>query len=67
MREVSKKEFHESVGSQDACISIDRDCKYPYTILFELRWSHKLVGKIVNSYTDNIENNYPIVNKYYLP
>ncbi len=67
MREVSKKEFHESVGSQDAYIRIDSDCKYPCTILFRLRRRHKLVGKIVNLYIDNIENNHPKENKYYLP
>lgn len=66
MKEVTKDEFFNFVGPQDACVSVENPYKYPYTSLFKLRHNRKLVGKIVSGYTNNIENQYPIVQRYYI-
>ena len=62
MKEVTKTEFYAAIGNQDACIRIENQYKWPYTTLFELRHSRKLVGKVV----DSVENGLT-VSKYYLP
>lgn len=66
MKEVTKDIFYSNIGPQDACIRIENEYKWPYIQLFELRHSRKLVGKIVDSYTDGIEHNYPIITKYFV-
>lgn len=64
MKEVTQDEFYKHVGDQDACVRVLNEYKWPYTILFELRHSRKLIGKVVESYTDGIEHRYPIVKQY---
>lgn len=66
MKEVNQEEFYKIIGPLDVCIRIEDEKHYPYTSLFELRYNRKLIGKIVNSYTDNIDKKYPIITKYYL-
>lgn len=66
MKEVSKDKFYEVIGPQDACVSIENEYKFPYTSIFKLRHNRKLLGKVVESYTNGIKNKYPIVKKYFL-
>lgn len=66
MKEVSKEEFYDFINPQDVCVSVENEFKYPYTNLFKLRSHRKLVGKSVDSYTNGIEHQYPIVTKYYI-
>ena len=46
MKEVTKKEFFEAIGHQDAIVSVKGN--YPYTSNFTLRNSQRLLGQIVD-------------------
>ncbi len=66
MKQVTQQQFFEFVGNKDACIRIENEYQYPYTTIFELRHSRKILGKRVDSYTDEIEKLYPLITKYYI-
>jgi hypothetical protein len=66
MKEVTKEQFYNFIGPQDACIGIENPFNYPYTTNFKLRHSNKLIGISIDSYTDGIKNKYPIVTRYYI-
>ncbi len=66
MKEVTKDEFYAAVGNLDAIVNIANPANYPYTSEFTLRHSRKLLGKVVDGYTDDIPNQYPTVSRYYL-
>ncbi len=67
MKNVSKDEFYNIIGPQDACVRIENEYKWPYTTLFELRHARKLVGKIVITSPENTGHKYPLTTNYYLP
>ena len=66
MKEVTKEEFYEKIEPLDVLVSIENEHIRPYNNLFKLRGNGKLVGKIVNSFTDNEFMKYPIISKYFL-
>jgi hypothetical protein len=66
LKEVTKEEFYNFIGPLDACISIENEYSYPYTSLWKLRGGNRLIGKTIDSYTDGIKNNYPIISRYYI-
>lgn len=53
-------------GPLDVLVSVDDPYNYPYTNLFKLRHSNRLVGKIIQRYTNNQAFQYPIVSHYYI-
>lgn len=65
MTEVTAEAFWEIIGAQDVVLSLDNEHKFPYTTLFKLRHGD-IIGKLVNTYTDEIPHKLPLVTKYYL-
>lgn len=61
-KKVTGSEFYKKIGSLDVTTFIQEP--YPYTSLFKLRKNQKLVGKIVEKYSEY--NKYPIVIEYLL-
>lgn len=66
MKAVDIVEFWNTIGPLDVCVSVENAAKFPYTTVFKERYSGRIVGKLIDSYTDGIENHYPIVSQYYL-
>ena len=66
MKAVDIVEFWNTIGPLDVCVSVENANNYPYTVVFKERFSSRVVGKIIDSYTGGIMNQYPIVSQYYL-
>lgn len=63
LHEVARDEFYDHVMSKDATISTHGD--YPYTTHYNLRYG-LLIGKVVNSMTDDPSDQYTVITKYYV-
>jgi hypothetical protein len=63
MTEVTKDEFYVVMMPKDVCISIENERSYPFTILYKIRYSNKVIGKVVDSYNGN---SHVIISKYFI-
>lgn len=63
MKECTKEQFYQGIGTLDVVCAATGN--FPYTSVFKLRHGG-MVGKIVDSYTDNEPHKYPIISRYYL-
>ena len=65
-REVTREEFYNFIGPKDAILHIENVYSYPYTTLWRLRYSNKIIGKTIDEFSNGMQNHYPIITKYYL-
>lgn len=63
MRKVARKIFHDTVGNMEVAHEVTGN--YPYQVEYRTK-NGRIVGKVVNNYTDGIKNRYPIVKEYYI-
>jgi hypothetical protein len=61
--EVSKEVFFEKIGPQDVVLDVTGE--FPYTSIFKTRYCAE-VGRVVDSFTDNVKNKFPMLKKYFL-
>lgn len=64
MKEVTEKEFYNVIRDKNVRLEVKGD--FPYTTNYVLKRGNNLLGKVVDSYTDNVKFRYPIVKSYFI-